>query len=326
VALAAGFAAGFVMDKGVSGTPVPTVAGATSAAVTTAPGGQSAGAWLSPLPSAHVAANTTPPAPGPGGVAGDPLASLERLAAGTDAAQVERVANVLSQAMRTDDRLRRRAFAAYLKAPNEAASMRLAIALSALEGPEIAQAALEASGPQRTLPERLAALQLLANSNVELPAARDRLRTSLTNGTVTDPALVAATLTALRPRSAVSTSEQSDMQAMMQPYLRSPDAAVRQQAIDTMTAWAPREPGTVEVLKAAVLDPSPDVRASAVSAYARSAASPAEARDVLVGRMADEREALGVRQAAAIALGEFAMDPATKSAYEKFKEKHLGQP
>lgn len=325
VALAAGLAGGYMMDKNVAPTPVPAVAGDH------APAGQSASTprWPGFLASTFArnadSAGAAPAEMRPLASASEVLASLEQLPADADAAEVERLGALLSESMQTDEGLRRRVLAAYLSAPNEQASMGLALALHAVRGPDLAQAALEASGPERPAPERLAAVQLLAHSNIELPAARPRLRASLTNGTVNDPALVAATLSALRPRGLVGVAEQSDMQAMVQPYLRAADADVRQQALDALTAWAPREPATLDILRAAVRDPSPAVRAGAVSAYARSAASAAEARDVLRDRMADEQEAIGVRQAAALALTDVPLDPATLSAYEKFKASSLGR-
>ena len=85
---------------------------------------------------------------------------------------------------------------------------------------------------------------MLARINSVSPATRTALLTFLDNGSVTDPALVTATLGALRPGGTVSLAEQARMQTNLQPFLRAPDAATRQQALDLATAWAPKEAGT----------------------------------------------------------------------------------
>jgi hypothetical protein len=312
------FIAGYALDKGAGG-PVPAATPPAQSAPAVQPQ-----AWFSSVPAAPTSsapvASGNPAAP----ARGDALAALQALPPANDGLERERLVSQLAAALRADDGLRRRTFAAYLKAPQGEAAARLASALGQADAPDLEQAALRASGPESPLPERLASLRLLASGNAPSPSTREALLASLNNGTVTDPALVSATLGALRPGGVVSLAEQARMQTSLQPFLRAPDAVTRQQALDLATAWAPKEAGTVAALKSAVSDPSPDVRATAVAALPRTNASADEVRGVLMARMSDEREVLAVRQAAAFALGDTPMDATTMAAYAAFMEKHKG--
>ena len=312
------FAAGYALDKGTGAAAPVASPQVQQAAVAQAQG------WFSSVPAAPPA----PPAAGSQAPAAstDLLARLQAMAPNDDSTERDRLVSQLGAALRADDGLRRRTFAAYLKAPQGEAAGRLANALAEADGPELEQAALRASGPESPLPERLATLRLLASMNSVSPVTRTALLTSLNNGSVTDPAMVSATLGALAPRGAMSVAEQAHVQAGLQPFLRAPDAATRQQALGLATMWAPKEAGTVEALKSAVSDPSPEVRATAVAALARTNAGADEVRGVLMARMSDEREVLAVRQAAAFALGDIPMDAAAMAAYGAFMQKHKAEP
>ncbi|WP_192805008.1 HEAT repeat domain-containing protein [Noviherbaspirillum aerium] len=265
----------------------------------------------------------SPPVPA---AAADPLAALIALPADTDASERERLLSRLGSAMASDAGLRRRAVAAYLKGVAGPAAEMLEMALSAAGTPELEKELVDSTRANHPVPERLASLRLLGAVGLKSQEDRSMLLESLRNGSASEPQLVAATLSALSPHGPISTSEQATVTATLSTYLQSPDAIVRQQAIDAYVAWAPREAGTVQLLKNAALDPDPEVRSAAVSAMAVAAGNSADVQPVLMARMLDEREAIAVRKAAASTLGTFPMDSAAMSAYAAFSAAHMREP